>query len=239
MVASTASVRQAFDSQEDGKIKSFTPQLSIPVPRVSQVAFSSDESFLVICAESGGGLAIYELGAIMQGSRQPSSQIGTNGIAVRALVPNPAADFAYFFSIVTSVGTLMLAHLTEKRLISGPQGPAIREGVSCVSWSKKGKQLVAGLGDGTAVQMTHDGTVKAEIPRPPNLEGDQHGKCPNSRLFLPLNDCSSLCYIMAFEQRVSDRVYPNLIGIRESTGFNVSACDEATGPFKFCLSKVS
>ncbi|KAI9685237.1 MAG: hypothetical protein M1822_004610 [Bathelium mastoideum] len=174
IVASTASVRQAFESQEDGKNKSFTPQLVVDTPRVSQVAFSSDENFLVITAENGGGLAIYDVAAIMQGNTQPNAQIATNGVAVRALIPNPATDFAQFFAVVTSNGQLMLANLGEKQLVSGQQGPVIKEGVSCVSWSKKGKQLVAGLGNGTAVQMTHDGVIKAEIPRPPNLDGDQH-----------------------------------------------------------------
>ena len=176
VIASTTSVRRAFGSDEHGKNKSFTPQLIINVPRVSQVAFSADENFLVISAESGGGLAIYDANAIMQGNQQPAAQIGTNGIAVRHLVPNPATDFAYFFSIITSSGQLLLANLNEKQLVQGPQGPTLKDGVSCVSWSKKGRQLVAGMGNGTAVQMTPDGTVKAEIPRPPNLEGDQHGE---------------------------------------------------------------
>ncbi|KAF2237406.1 hypothetical protein EV356DRAFT_496191 [Viridothelium virens] len=174
VIASTVSVRQAFNSEEGGKNKSFTPQLSIDVPRLSQVAFSADENFLVISAESGGGFAIYNVSEIMQGNKQPSSQIGTNGISVRALVPNPAADFAYFFSIITTKGQLMLANLNDKQLINGPQGPVIKDGASCVSWSRKGKQLVVGLGNGTAVQMTPDGVVKAEIPRPTNLEGDKH-----------------------------------------------------------------
>ncbi|KAL9096465.1 MAG: hypothetical protein Q9165_001462 [Trypethelium subeluteriae] len=174
VIASTASVRQAFSSEEDGKNKSFTPQLSIAVPRVSQVAFSADENFLVISAETGGGFAIYNVSEIMQGNKQPASQIGTNGISVRALVPNPATDFAYFFSIITTKGQLMLANLNEKQLINGPQGPVIKDGASCVSWSKKGRQLVVGLGNGAAVQMTPDGLVKAEIPRPSNMEGDKH-----------------------------------------------------------------
>ena len=170
VIASTASVRQAFSNEEDGKVKTFTPQLAIDAPRISQVAFSSDENFLVITAQNGGGLAIYEVGAIMQGNTQPAAQIATNGIAVRALVPNPATDFAYFFAVVTSNGQFMLANLNERQLVS------IKEGVSCVSWSKKGKQLVAGMGNGTAVQLTHDGAVKAEIPQPPNMEGNQHGE---------------------------------------------------------------
>jgi hypothetical protein len=31
----------------------------------------------------------------------------------------------------------------------GPGGPVLKDGVSCASWSNKGKQLIAGLADGT------------------------------------------------------------------------------------------
>ena len=34
---------------------------------------------------------------------------------------------------------------------------------------------MAGLGDGTCYQMTPEGEGKADIPRPPAVEGDQHG----------------------------------------------------------------
>ncbi|KAI9699834.1 MAG: hypothetical protein M1820_007007 [Bogoriella megaspora] len=174
VIASTSSVRDAFRNQDGGKIKQFTPQLSIPMPRISQVAFSSDENFLVISAQNGGGLAVYDVKTMETGNTQPAFQIGTNGIAVRALIPNPTTDFAKFFSVVTAQGQLMLADMSTRQFVNGPGGPVFKEGVSCVSWSKKGKQLVAGMGDGTAIQMTPDGTTKAEIPRPPDLSGDQH-----------------------------------------------------------------
>lgn len=144
--------------------------------RVAHVAFSSDENVLVISAETGGGLAAYDVRALMQGDTQPALQMGTNGTALRALVPNPNAAMAQLFAAVTTNGELLMANLQTKELTNGSSGPVLKRGVSCVSWSNKGKQLVAGLGDGGAYQMTPEGQGKAEIPRPPGLEGDQHGR---------------------------------------------------------------
>lgn len=184
VIATTESVRQAYkssDVQAENNIKPFTPQTTIPIPRVSQVAFSADESCLVIAAEQGGGLAVYDVQAILQGNKEPAFQMATNGIAVRALVPNPATDAAHFFAVVLANGQLSLANLKERQLVSGSNGTVFRESVSCVSWSAKGKQMVAGLEDGTAVQYDHQGNAKAQIPRPSQLEGQLPGECPSRR----------------------------------------------------------
>ena len=169
---------QGFDA-DDGtgsNIKSFSPQLTLPVGiRVSQVAFSADENYLAISAETGGGLAVYEVQALMQGHTQSAFQIATNGTSLRALTPNPTPEKAELFAVVTSKGDLMIANMKTRQFLSGPRGQVMKEGVSCVSWSNKGKQLIAGLGDGTGFQMTPEGEGKADIPRPPGLDGDQHG----------------------------------------------------------------
>lgn len=178
VIATTDAVRQAYsaDGPAENNVKAFTPQATISVPRVSQVAFTADESHLVICAESRGGLAVYDVAAILQGSKETSLQLGTNNTGVRALVPNPAVEFAQYVAIVLTDGSLVIGDLRERQLVNGQGGPKLKDGVSCVSWSTRGKQLVAGLGNGTAYQMTPDGVGKAEIPRPPQLEGDQHGE---------------------------------------------------------------
>lgn len=177
IVAGTDSVRQAFSAPADGKIKPFTPQLTLPIGmRVSQVVFSADENFLVLSAEHGGGLAVYDVQALTQGNTQPTFQIATNGTALRALVPNPVAETAEYFAVVSMNGELMMANLKTQQFLSGPQGQVLKSGVSCVCWSKKGKQLLAGLGDGTSYQMTPEGEGKGDIASPPGLEGDQHGK---------------------------------------------------------------
>ncbi|KAI9701953.1 MAG: hypothetical protein M1836_001297 [Candelina mexicana] len=177
VIASTESMRQAFAAEgaAGGDIKPFNPQLMIPLGmRLSQVAFSADEKYLVVSAESGGGLAVYAVDSIMQGNTQMAFEISTDGAALRALIPNPTAETAELFAIITTNGQLMMANLKERKFISGPNGYVLKDGVSCASWSTKGKQLVAGLGNGTAYQMTPEGQGKAEIPRPHNLGGDQH-----------------------------------------------------------------
>lgn len=174
IVGSTESVRNAyFDNPSlDGKVKPYTPQASIQIPRVNQVVFSSDESSLVIAAEEGGGLAVYDVQALQQGNQQPAFQMSTNGISVRALVPNPAPEVAHLFAVVLTDGKLMIADLKARQLVNGTTGQVFCEGVSCVSWSAKGKQLVAGLADGTAVQYDPLGNIKAHIPKPPLISGD-------------------------------------------------------------------
>ena len=179
IIATTESVRQAFseNSATASDIKPFTPQLTLPVGmRVSQVAFSADESYLAISAEVGGGLAVYDVQAIMQGNTQSAFELSTNGTSLRALTPNPDAERAELFAVVNTNGQLMIANLKTRQFSSGPNEQVMKEGVSCVSWSPRGKQLVAGLGDGAGSQMTPEGEGKAEIPRPPAIEGDQHGK---------------------------------------------------------------
>lgn len=178
MIGSTAAVRSAFTQEgpSENNVKNFSPQLKLPIPRVSQVAFSADESTLTISADEGGGLAVYDVQSMKQGNTEPAFQISTNGISVRCLVPNPSEDNAHVVALVLAKGQLMLANLRDRQLVSNANGPVMMEGVSSVAWSPKGRQLVAGLANGTAVQMTPEGAIKAEIPRPPQLDGDQHGE---------------------------------------------------------------
>lgn len=147
--------------------------------RVSQVAFSADESFLVLSAESGGGLAVYDVQSLMQGATESAFQLTTNGTPLRALLPNPTPEKAELFAAVSTNGHLLMANLKTRQFLSGPQGQILKDGVSCVSWSARGKQLVTGLGNGTCYQITPEGEGKAELPRPPALDGDQHGENPN------------------------------------------------------------
>ena len=180
VLASTESVREQFTKDHaagTSDIVSFEAGLKIPVQmRVSQVVFSADENYLVISAEQGGGLAVYDVAALMQGTSSPAFELSTEGSSLRALIPNPTPEKAEFYAAVTTDGKLLMANLKERRFLSGPSGSVLKSGVSCVSWSTRGKQLVAGLGNGTASQMTPEGEEKAVIPTPPTLEGDQHGK---------------------------------------------------------------
>ncbi|PKS10474.1 hypothetical protein jhhlp_002225 [Lomentospora prolificans] len=171
VLASTESVRKAFEGPKEGDtdIRGFEPQLKLPLPmRVSQIAFSADEAYLILSAESGGGLAVYEVQALLQGNTQTLFELSTNGSALRILLPNPTMEKAELCAVVDTNGNLYMANLKE-RALSNP----LKDQVSSVSWSTKGKQLVAGLADGTIFQLTPEGEAKAQIPKPSDV-GDYH-----------------------------------------------------------------
>ncbi|KAM4054996.1 hypothetical protein HRG_005809 [Hirsutella rhossiliensis] len=175
VIAKTESVRKAFESPKDGDsdIRAFEPQLVMPMPmRISQIAFTADENFLILTAETGGGLAVYEVQSLLQGSSSTAFELATNGEPLRSLIPNPTPDKAELCAIVTNGGNLHMANLKERRISSVLKGQ-----VSCISWSAKGKQLCAGLADGSIHQMTPEGEAKADIPKPPSL-----GNCHVSSL---------------------------------------------------------
>jgi nucleoporin NUP159 len=150
--------------------------------RVSQVTFTADENYLVLSAEVGGGLAVYEVQALLNGSKRVAFEMSTNSTSLRALVPNPTPEKGELLAAVTTKGELMMANLVEKNFVSGANRQILKDGVSCVSWSTKGKQLVAGLGDGSAYQMTPEGQGKAVIPRPPNIGLNHHGEHPRRQV---------------------------------------------------------
>ena len=174
VVASTESVRKAFTPDADGNttLKSFAPQATIQIPRVSQVAFSSDESCLVIAAEQGGGLAVYDTNALASGNTKVAFELPTEGQSVRQLLPNPnpAQEFSRYFGVITTDGKLLLADLKDRKLVTTSSGSTtFSENASCGCWSRLGKQIIVGLADGTAVQLDPSGNVKAQIPHPANL----------------------------------------------------------------------
>ncbi|KAI1328266.1 hypothetical protein F5Y16DRAFT_369222 [Xylariaceae sp. FL0255] len=177
VLASTDTVRKAFGSPKDSdsEIRAFNPQAKIPLPfRISQLAFSADESHLILSAEQAGGLAVYNVEALNQGSTDSTFQIPTNSEPLRALVPNPRPERAELCAVVTTEGKLLMADLTKQNFIAGSAGQILKNSVSCVAWSNKGKQLVVGLGDGTMLQMTPEGVAKDEIPRPPSLDASHY-----------------------------------------------------------------
>jgi len=186
VVATTESVRQAFSAGNSSeKVKPFTPQLTLPAPRLSQVCFTTDGKYLILSAEAGGGLAVYETQSLLQGNKEPAFSIATEGVGVRSIVPNPVADFADIVAVTLERGQLMMANLSERRFMPGQNGAVLKDGVSCVSWSNAGRNLVAGLGDGTAFQLEPSGVGKAVIPRPPAVDGGWH---VSSILWLANND---------------------------------------------------
>lgn len=177
IVATTEAVRKAFEAPQsgDGQIRAFQPQLILPLGmRVSQVAFTAEEDYLILSAENGGGLAVYEVQSLLNGSQTSAFELGTNSQSLRAMVPNPTPDKGELIALVTMDGNLMIANLKERNLVQLNGSPVLKTNVSCISWSARGKQLVAGLGDGSAYQLAPDGIQKADIPRPPSLEPNYH-----------------------------------------------------------------
>ncbi|KAI0139867.1 hypothetical protein GGR57DRAFT_440115 [Xylariaceae sp. FL1272] len=173
LLADTHTVRKAFDGPKDADTQflPFSPRFALPLPvRLCQLAFSADEAYLVLSAEQGGGLAVCEVDAVLGGNISPTFEMSTNGEPLRALVPNHQPEKAEFCAVVTVEGKLFMADLQKRDLVGG----ALKDNVSCVAWSSKGKQIVAGLSDGTMVQMTPEGQIKAEIPRPPDLDATHH-----------------------------------------------------------------
>ncbi|KXS97050.1 hypothetical protein AC578_2868 [Pseudocercospora eumusae] len=145
--------------------------LIIDTPRLSHVAFSADESCLVIVSEQGGGLAVYDTNALLNGNKEPAFSIGTNGVSLRHLLPNPNPDeaTAHLFAIVLTNGQLLLADLKARSLRKGQSGEAFHANVFSACWSKMGKQIIAGKGDGSCAQIDPQGVLKDSIPVAPQL----------------------------------------------------------------------
>lgn len=238
VLALTGTVRKAFEQPKPAgsDFQTFQPELVIPMPmRISQLAFSADENYLVLSAENGGGLAVYDVEALLSGSTQSAFELPTNGQALRILLPNPTPEKAELFAVVTVDGNLMMANLKEKNFVSGPNGQVLKSGVSCISWSARGKQLVAGLGDGTTHQLTPEGAGKLDIPRPPNVNPNEHGTFFNiSATLQPLTyPVSSIFWL---ENNVFLMVHTAASmdnGPPSESHFNIVTRDPTSGNFMF------
>ncbi|KAL1956524.1 hypothetical protein VTO42DRAFT_7087 [Malbranchea cinnamomea] len=228
VVASTDAVRKAYYSEatDDSNTRVLQPQLEINFPgRISHLAFSSDEDALVVAAQEGG-LAGYSVANLMQGNTQPTLTLPLNGQSLRALIPNPTVP--ELFAVVTSNGELLMANLKAGQLVQGPAGPVMKNNVSCAAWSNKGKQIVAGLVDGTAFQMTPEGQEKAVVPRPPDLEGNQH---VSSAVWLE-NDVFYMVYtptVSPEDDRPSSSYY--IITRQQRDNFTFNKLPEVCSPF--------
>ena len=132
VLGSTQSIRETFTSNTSTSSTAvpFSPQLKISIPRVSQVSFSSDDKYLTICADEGGGLAVYDVAALKNGTTDRAFQIATEGVPVRALTTNPGEEFGRLQAVVLQDGKLLLASLVERKIMPGQLGAVLYEGVS-------------------------------------------------------------------------------------------------------------
>lgn len=179
VVATTKSIREAITARQEGvKCKPFTPQNLIPLPsRPQHIVFCAGENALAVSTQGGNQVVVYDAATLLQNNAQPRISISTNG-PLRTMAANPAPSneaLSSYVAMVTTNGELLVADLKAGSLVSGSSGPVLRNGVASVAWSNRGKQLVAGLADGSCVQLDPQGAVKAEIPRAPQLEGNKHG----------------------------------------------------------------
>lgn len=189
IITSTAGVRKAFQNQtlsetitDDNDpqlqrrdldiVTDFTVDTNLEVPSLRHVAFSTDGDFLVISSEATGGLAIFNTVNIKAGDKNPKSQIETGNAPVHALQPNPTTESAHYFAAVLETGKLVIADVD-----SGAVANIREDGVSCVSWSTRGKAILAGLQDGSIAIHMADGTLKGVVPRPPEVDESFAGEC--------------------------------------------------------------
>ncbi|KAH6873174.1 hypothetical protein BKA58DRAFT_468824 [Alternaria rosae] len=182
VIASTDSVRSAFQNKtiadeianaDDPRLEErdidvvadFTPDITISTPNLRHVAFSADGDFLVTSDEAEGGVTAYSVASVVsQGKKDADTKLATDA-PVRALLPNPSAEFEQYFAIVLDNGKFEICDV-EKGVKK-----TIREAhVNCAAWSARGKAVVSGSIDGTcAIHMTA-GDLRGVVPRPPDVD---------------------------------------------------------------------
>jgi nucleoporin NUP159 len=167
-VTTTEKIRKSFSTKagEWDVIPDFSADVSIPLnDPLRHVVFSTGGEFLVISAESKGALAVFDAQGLAKGNKQPERQIQTDGVAVRTLLANPVDDMAHYMLVVLDTGKLWLVDIAADKT-----NPLKTGGVSCATWSSRGKAVAAGLENGTVEIYLSDGTLKGTIPRPPEVD---------------------------------------------------------------------
>lgn len=174
VIGKTESIRSKIYSQEKEDILNCDSLQTFPHNRLAHVAFASDEACLLVAEQSSPQIVAYDVKGLLVGDSRLKITLSTNA-PVRTVAPNPDPSQANLFAILNTDGQLLLANLQgNAELVSGANGPVLAENVSCLAWSTKGKQILAGKADGTAVQIKPDGTVVATIPKPDSVPQDCH-----------------------------------------------------------------
>ena len=174
VIGRTDDARSAiYDSQKGQTVRDCSPIHTIEHSRLAHVAFASDESCLVVAEEQSSEIVAYSTSDLRAGRTNVALRQSTQA-PIRAIAPNPDPAQARYFALLNTDGQLLLADLGQAQLVSGANGPVLTEGVSCVAWSTKGKQLMAGKADGTAVQLKTDGSVVATVAKPSSVPANCH-----------------------------------------------------------------
>lgn len=113
---------------------------------VSHLAFSFDGSKFYVAA-SQGGLLVYNTKSVNNGRTEIVCP------ALLDLLANPANDTV---ALLSTSGDLFL--------LKNESIQQVGSGISAISWSKKGKQIMAGQQNGSLIQYNPAGDVKAQLP---------------------------------------------------------------------------
>lgn len=175
VIGKTEEVRNRIYSESKSEdIFDSQPLQVFPHQRLTHVAFASNETCLVIAEQGSAEIVAYDVKGLLAGNQKFKITLSTNA-PIRAVLPNPDPVQAHLFALLNTKGQVLLANLQGKaELQSGVNGPVLAENATCLAWSTKGKQLIAGKANGTAVQLKPDGTIVANIPKPVALPEDCH-----------------------------------------------------------------
>ncbi|KAH7085528.1 hypothetical protein BKA63DRAFT_459084 [Paraphoma chrysanthemicola] len=218
VITSTDKVRKAFGSKagEWDVIADFTPDVSITLglPPLRHVVFSTNGEFLVVSAEDQGALAVFNVATLMQGNQAPERKIETDGVAVRSLQPNPMAEFEHYMAVVLQSGKLCIVDIAEGGTLT-----IKNDGVSCATWSSKGKAVAAGLQDGTTSIYMSTGELKGTIPCPPGLEDNY--------------EVTGLAWLKNTEMLLVHSPKPNGTSDDQDNKYHIVECDKTWNKFEF------
>ncbi|KAK6351440.1 hypothetical protein TWF718_004600 [Orbilia javanica] len=174
VVARTATLRAAFrnTSAANGNTLPFQPECIIPMSlRLSHVAFTSDGTYLLLAAQLGG-IAVYLVDDILSKGNgvQPQSQINTGPLL--EMKPIPTATDSEKVCIVVGSGWGQGGSVGIVDLKTSKVQENLKTGVTTVSWSPKGKQIICGgsLGGLAWIRPTDGGEADAVegVPNHPN-----------------------------------------------------------------------
>ena len=129
----------------------FSPATVIQVEAaISHIAFASDGSKLYVVAAQGGML-VYNITS----PASPRQEIAIPELT--DLLPNPTSEI---LALLGSDG--------ELRMMINAEVKSIVSGITAISWSKKGKQIIAGTESGKLLQYTPQGDLKDTLVGPPD-----------------------------------------------------------------------
>ncbi|EEB05989.1 nucleoporin Nup146 [Schizosaccharomyces japonicus yFS275] len=134
-------------------------KVDIPNASLTHVGYSASGDYVVV-ADKNSGVSVYSTSALMSKNVSPLWQ--DSSLNVSHLLPNP--DFNEFTGIVTNDRSFYVLNANGWQL-SEP----IATNVSAACWSRRGKQIVLGLMDGSLHQYTPLGSKKAEFMKPDSL----------------------------------------------------------------------